>query len=240
MKMVFNKFNKNKKGVKAMKRLILIIGLLFIVLSVPIFSEATPVDINNPGFENPILGEHTWTSNAGITGWTTSGDAGVWNPHPTLDNVYFSNVIQGNNVGIQGNNVAYTNGPSISQTIDNYFLIPNTQLTLSVDVGWRLDLDMDMPGYAIQLWAGDTLLSSEFSTSLLKGGFVTSELSYIVKDSDLSLGPLAIVLLKTEGTQVNFDNVRLDGPAPVPEPSTLLLLGSGLVGFGYFIRRRKG
>src|SRR4030042_5323975 len=98
MKMVFNKFNKNKKGVKAMKRLILIIGLLFIVLSVPIFSEATPVDINNSGFESNFLADGSWQY--WLTGWPTSGSAGVWNP----TDYYFSTT------GIpEGNNVSWIN-----------------------------------------------------------------------------------------------------------------------------------
>lgn len=212
-----------------MKRLNLIIGLIAVLLFLPVFSEATSIDIENPGFEFDILADSSWQ--AGISGWITSGgitnNAGVYNPPASK---YSSSIPE-------GSNVAFTNGPSISQTIDNYLLTANTQLTLSVDVGWRLD--NILPGYEVQLWAGNYLLVSESSTSLVQGGFVTSVLTYNVTDLDPYLGqPLTITLNRTGGGQVNFDNVRLENQL-VPEPSTLLLLGSGLLGLGYFMRKKR-
>jgi fibro-slime domain-containing protein len=43
-------------------------------------------------------------------------------------------------------------------------------------------------------------------------------------------------------TQSNFridTSIALNSPAPVPEPSTILLLGSGLLGLGWYGRKRK-
>ena len=36
----------------------------------------------------------------------------------------------------------------------------------------------------------------------------------------------------------DFNNTDDSVPAPVPEPSTMLLLGSGLIGLGAYIRRK--
>ena len=46
-------------------------------------------------------------------------------------------------------------------------------------------------------------------------------------------------IVNTNELALNFQNNSNDGIAPVPEPGTLLLLGAGLVGVGFFARRRK-
>ena len=45
-------------------------------------------------------------------------------------------------------------------------------------------------------------------------------------------------VVNTNELALNFVNNGNDGVAPVPEPSTLMLLGSGLLGFGFFARKR--
>lgn len=45
-------------------------------------------------------------------------------------------------------------------------------------------------------------------------------------------------IINTNELALNFINNGNDGVAPVPEPSTLILLGSGLLGFGFFARKR--
>ena len=83
-----------------MKKLIIIFGFLLMVLAIPDFSEATPVYIENPGFEADSQADGTWQWF--ITGWSIAGSAGVCDP----TNSYFSTGVP------EGDNVSFINNGS--------------------------------------------------------------------------------------------------------------------------------
>lgn len=229
MKTAKYKLTELLKGVE-MKKILFVIGLIVLLLA-PVLSEALPVPVVNSSFETNVLADGQWQTS--VAGWTTTGAAGVTGVYNPTDNRYNVSIPDGANVGFSNR------GGTLFQAL-SYNLLADTQLVLSVDIGWRLDGTWGAPNYAIELWAGNNFLAQETSTQLIQGGFATAVLTYDVLSDNSYLGQqVRIVLANRGGSQANFDNVRLENHSSVPEPSTLLLLGAGLFGFGIFSRKRR-
>lgn len=213
-----------RRGVR--RRLGIIASLCLMVFSG--VAEAIPISINNPGFEAVVLPDGADVSD--VPGWTTTFNSqGTWN----VSTRHFHGEAP------EGQSVAYNNSGDLFQVL-SAVLHPETTYTLQVDVGQFVG-PVD---YAIELWADDQLLVREISSPATLGVFNTSTLTYDSLSGDPGLGSPLRINLHAFGASTQFDNVRLDAtsdldPAPVPEPSTLILIGSGLTGMIAFGKRRS-
>jgi hapalindole H/12-epi-hapalindole U/12-epi-fischerindole U synthase len=231
------------------------VSILFAIsFALPTTAQAALLLINNPSFETPVTANATFTGAqaTGPSGWTVYNTGatnnlryfGVWNPATT--NSFISGAPHGANVGV----VFLENTTNIAeaglQQVLSSTLQLSTQYTLTVEVGNFSDFDITpfdftgFPGYRIDLYAGSTLLASDNNTlSPGEGVFATSTFTYTTGASHANVGQalgIRLVNLNGAGTEVNFDNVRLDATA-VPEPSTSVL-GGILMIWALFKRHR--
>lgn len=209
---------------------LLVLGLL---MGSGLFTSAHALElgIDNAGFESISLSNGS--SARGIDGWTTSGIVGEWDPNQN----YFGGTTP------EGENVAYINysGGYIEQTIEDYFLTADTTLTLSGEFGWRVG-SSSTPSFEYTLLVGDIVLA-QGSTALTQGEFTNLTFTYSVTAANeyLGLNPtIRITNTSSGGTspQLLIDDISVTNHA-VPEPGTLLLLGTGLLGVGLLRRKQK-
>jgi len=153
-----------------------------------------------------------------------------------------------------GNNVAYlqmssAGTVSLSQILSDS-LLNDSAYTLTSLIG-RRGFTPNF-NYSLQLFAGNTLLSSAGSLSLVGASSGTETVLYSSGANNPLAGQALQIRFTTTGiagtvTEAFFDDVKLDvvtnslPPAPgVPEPSTLALLGSGIVAAVAKRVRRRG
>jgi hypothetical protein len=200
------------------------------------------IPIVNFSFEDPVVANNVFTV-SGIPGWTNTGVSGVWRPVTPAS--FFDLPLP------DGNQIGYTNSTAVAQALGA--TLEQGSYALTAAIGNRRDgFEGDV---SLQLWAGGTvatgnvtggtLLTSAILTvnQQVNGSFVDLTANYAANAGDPSLGQtLTIRIEKLNGTQIDFDNIRLvlrgRGNAAAPEPTSLALWGVGLLGVAVLRRRR--
>jgi hypothetical protein len=203
---------------------------------------ALPLSAGNGPFSNLI---------AGSTLYSTAGTCADWTASSTTNNAAagcFAPSAGGNNWSSTwwtGNNIAYlqfeaAGTVSLSQTL-SATLQDDTTYSLSALIGRReFTPNFD---YAIQLWAGGTLLDSVSDLTLAKNSFGSDSLTYFSGASNPLAGQQIEIVLSSTSlnnavTEAFFDDITLSATTR-PEPATWGYAGVGIIVLTLLKRKLK-
>lgn len=225
------------KSFDIIKRIKIVIGLVVALLVTgAVETWAVPIA---PGALTPIGGT-TWADRPELAGTVIVDDLISFTGKDALGNIYYTGILQTRIVR-----------ETVAGTLDFYYrirdLLPGPSYTdgitrlsttdfagFATDVDWRIDgLGSVSPVIADRSSSGSKVSFTFYPGTLMPG---TESMFMFIKTNATHYGIGSTVLI--DG---GIASIKTYAPivAPVPEPSTLLLLGSGLLGLGLFGRKMK-
>jgi parallel beta-helix repeat protein len=192
-------------------------------LSIGVHSDYYVKDlaVSNPGFEESTIADGGFTAGSIAGAWSVSGSAGEYNP----------TAAQLSSQAIEGLNVAYSNGGTISQVLTGETLSQGRTYTLSVRVGDRSDVTAT--GYEVELLAGTTSLGTvtHLDAPIFEDGWIAVQIQHTAVAGDELLGDLQIKLSSAD-TQTEFDDVSLVADGGVSPNTNVSVVHNRIFGNG--------
>jgi hypothetical protein len=227
----------------SMKTSKLLLGIPALICAMLFVSTAFAdgITVVNPSFETlpagglPVGGCGTgclYSEDVAAPGWTGSGSGlyGQFQPGTQDSNFAYFNSLP------DGITVAYSNGSTLSQTV-GVTVLAGVTYTLQVDIGARNDTSANGFDGTADLMLGTTLCAAT-GTQPSPGSWSTYTATCLGTSGDA--GDPITIQLNSSGGQGDFDDVVLaDNSTATPEPGTLMLFGSGLLGLPYLLRRKR-